>query len=170
MLLVLSYLTKASVLKYNKHNEYSSYEWGFQVEDDEVDKWEWFKLGLFYDQFENSGLARNYPIKAPETDEHSEKMVVDYLTSLRKYIETYLENRLSVAFSRSTPKEWIITVPAILSDKLKAKTLNSAKKAGMGPVRLIAEPEAAALYALESMPSTYLHIGDTFVVCDAGGG
>ena len=45
--------------------------------------------------------------------------------------------------------------------------------AGMGDkdkIRIITEPEAAAVYALNALPTTSLNIGDVFVVCDAAGG
>lgn len=45
----------------------------------------------------------------------------------------------------------------------------AAKKAGIHPVVLIKEPEAAALYTLSSFDHTFA-AGDSFVVCDAGGG
>jgi molecular chaperone DnaK (HSP70) len=37
-------------------------------------------------------------------------------------------------------------------------------------LHMISEPEAAAIYALDRIDKHDLHIGDTFVVCDAGGG
>lgn len=35
---------------------------------------------------------------------------------------------------------------------------------------MISEPEAAAIYALDRIDKHDLQIGDTFVLCDAGGG
>lgn len=35
---------------------------------------------------------------------------------------------------------------------------------------MISEPEAAAIYALDAMDPHNVKVGDTFVVCDAGGG
>ena len=35
---------------------------------------------------------------------------------------------------------------------------------------IISEPEAAAIYALHAMDPHSIKIGDTFVLCDAGGG
>lgn len=70
-------------------------------------------------------------------------------------------------------KGWIITVPAVRPDKSKARTLGYIKKAGMEPsgrTQIVAEPEAAGIFALENMRNIDLAIGDTFVVCDAGGG
>ena len=37
-------------------------------------------------------------------------------------------------------------------------------------LHIISEPEAAALYALNALDPHSLKIGDTFVLCDAGGG
>ena len=46
----------------------------------------------------------------------------------------------------------------------------AAQSAGIGPVKLIKEPEAAALYTLHYMGDKGLDVGDAFVICDAGGG
>jgi len=64
-------------------------------------------------------------------------------------------------------------VPAVWSDAAQAKTRKCAESAGMGSgstLHMISEPEAAAIYALDRIDKHDLHIGDTFVVCDAGGG
>ncbi|KAI1374961.1 actin-like ATPase domain-containing protein [Hypoxylon crocopeplum] len=66
-------------------------------------------------------------------------------------------------------KQFVLSVPAVWSDKAKDRTLRAAKKAGIHPVTLIKEPEAAALYTLHCHERA-LNVGDAFVVCDAGGG
>ena len=66
-----------------------------------------------------------------------------------------------------------ITVPAVWSDTAQAKTLACAEKAGMGTsstLQIVSEPEAAATYALDIMDPLNIKKGDTFVLCDAGGG
>lgn len=66
-----------------------------------------------------------------------------------------------------------ITVPAVWSDLAQAKTRACAEKAGMGTgsaLHIISEPEAAAMYALNIMDPHNVEVGDTFVLCDAGGG
>ena len=73
------------------------------------------------------------------------------------------------------PTEFIITVPAIWSDRAKDITRLCAVEAGMGRTRgeihLIREPEAAGIYALDTRRGDLdLQVGDTFVLCDAGGG
>ena len=37
-------------------------------------------------------------------------------------------------------------------------------------LHIISEPEAAAMYALDAMDPDNIKVGDTFVLCDAGGG
>ena len=55
----------------------------------------------------------------------------------------------------------------------QAKTRACAKAAGLGKgtaLHIVSEPEAAALYALDAMDPHDLKVGNTFVLCDAGGG
>ena len=59
------------------------------------------------------------------------------------------------------------------SDKAQAKTRACAESAGMGAgatLHIISEPEAAALYALNALDPHGIKIGETFMICDAGGG
>lgn len=37
-------------------------------------------------------------------------------------------------------------------------------------LQIVSEPEAAATYALDAMNPHVIKVGDTFVLCDAGGG
>ena len=55
----------------------------------------------------------------------------------------------------------------------QAKTRACADAAGMGAgaaLHIISEPEAAAVWALTALDPHGLKIGDTFMICDAGGG
>ena len=62
-------------------------------------------------------------------------------------------------------------MPAVWSDLAQAKTRACAEGAGMGKgLQIISEPEAAAIYALHAMDPHSIQVGDTFVLCDAGGG
>ncbi|CAD0083692.1 unnamed protein product [Aureobasidium vineae] len=84
-----------------------------------------------------------------------------------------LVKRFGPQMVSSTPIEITLTVPAIWSDTAKDTTFRVAQKAGMGSnLRMISEPEAAAIYALTVMAedSNVLQVGDNFIVCDAGGG
>ena len=111
---------------------------------------------------------------APHLYDHQpEKLATDYLTALRKHTEQILKFKLPRSVFDTTPIEYVITVPAVWSDTAQAKTRTCAEKAGMGKgsaLHIISEPEAAAIYALDTMDPHGLQIGHTFVLCDAGGG
>jgi molecular chaperone DnaK (HSP70) len=66
--------------------------------------------------------------------------------------------------------QYVLTVPAVWSDKAKATTLKCAERAGYAEPTLITEPEAAAVYSIRTMDTTTFEEGDTFIICDAGGG
>jgi actin-like ATPase involved in cell morphogenesis len=97
--------------------------------------------------------------------------VSDYLTELFKHAKQTLARRYGDYFVRTTRLEVVLTVPAIWSDAAKEATLSAAKNAGMGDdIRMISEPEAAAVYTLQAIQPNHLKKGDNFIVCDAGGG
>ena len=127
----------------------------------------------------------------PGYDSLPEKLVRDYLTSLRQHAEQVLRYKLPESALQSTPIEFIvrlvppytacgirtndskITVPAVWSDAAQAKTRACAEQAGMGTgseLHIISEPEAAAMYALDAMDPHNIKVGDTFVLRDAGRG
>ncbi|KAL9003360.1 MAG: hypothetical protein Q9188_003754 [Gyalolechia gomerana] len=127
-------------------------------------------------QRSTSALAIEYPdpLAAPPAYGHSpEALVKDYLTALRNHAETILRYKLPQSALTSTPVEYVLTVPAVWSESAQASTRCCAEKAGMGTgssLHIITEPEAAAMYALDAMDPHNIKIGDTFVLCDAGGG
>lgn len=97
--------------------------------------------------------------------------VADYLTELFKHAKQALVKQFGEYFVRTTHLEVIVTVPAIWTDGAKNATLKAAEKAGMGNnIRMISEPEAAAVYTLQAIRPNHLKVGDNFIVCDAGGG
>ena len=64
-------------------------------------------------------------------------------------------------------------MPAMWRDGTKKRFRACAERAGMGraaSIQVLSEPEAAAIYALCRLEPHSLQIGDTFVICDAGGG
>jgi molecular chaperone DnaK (HSP70) len=154
----------------------SIYKWGYQIKELE-ERHEWFKLDLDPTQSRaQSSLASKYPSDSalpPSYDVSYEKLIIDFLTALRQNAEYVLSQKLPSVVLRTTPREWIITIPAMWSDSAKAKARACAERAGMGSgnkLHGISEPEAAAVYALHAMDPHNIKVGDTFVVCDAGGG
>ncbi|MCJ1304113.1 hypothetical protein MMC08_006925 [Hypocenomyce scalaris] len=151
-------------------------KWGFQIGESK-ERFKWFKLSL--DPAQDWGLL---PHAKPIEDSHlaspgygrtGESLTTDYLAVLRKHAIHVLSNRLPKSALETTPIEYVITVPAVWSDAAQAKTRSCAEKAGMGSgakLHIISEPEAAAIYALHTMDTHNLNVGDTFVLCDAGGG
>ncbi|KAL8840764.1 MAG: hypothetical protein Q9170_001202 [Blastenia crenularia] len=123
-----------------------------------------------------SNLAVKYPdpnAAPPAYGRGSEELVKDYLTALRTHAERILRHKLPQSALASTAIEFVITVPAVWSDRAQASTRRCAEMAGMGKgssLHMITEPEAAAMYALDAMDPHNIKVGDTFVLCDAGGG
>ncbi|KAF4984272.1 hypothetical protein FZEAL_484 [Fusarium zealandicum] len=96
-----------------------------------------------------------------------------YLSCLHEHFVSILEKQLSPGIARSTPMDFVVTVPAIWSPAAKQATEQAAAMAGFcgnQRIQLISEPEAAALYTLKTLSPATLQLGRKFVVCDAGGG
>jgi hypothetical protein len=96
-----------------------------------------------------------------------------FLTQLRKYVISTLRTRYGAPAFDILQIEWIVTVPAIWSPEAKNATKVCAEAAGMGArdtLRMISEPEAAAVYALKKLEPHHLRVGENVVVLDAGGG
>lgn len=99
--------------------------------------------------------------------------VSDYLTKIYEHTMDTLTRRYGESFMKITPVDFVLTVPAVWSDAAKNATLQAAERAGMGnrhELKLISEPEAAAVYTLKAIQQNNLKVGDNFIVCDAGGG
>lgn len=99
-----------------------------------------------------------------------QKLVTDFLRGIRESVDDFFDRDETVSM---IPREYIITVPAQWDHAEQDKTRECAKNALMGDpsrIQLISEPEAAGIYAIETMFSVSSKVGDTFVICDAGGG
>lgn len=106
---------------------------------------------------------------------NAEKLVTDYMSALGDHLMYTLREKLGDSVVKSTPLEFVVTVPAIWSDLAKDKTKKACHKAsGLSatkqPIHLVSEPEAAAIYALHGLDPHGIMVGDTVVVVDAGGG
>ncbi|KAH0528439.1 hypothetical protein TsFJ059_003308 [Trichoderma semiorbis] len=154
-------------------------QWGFSIPitapQEEVI--EWFKLDLD-PSLKNIGQA--VASDGARGGRDADKLVTDYLTALTEHLLYTLREKLGESVVKSTPLEFIITVPAIWSDLAKDKTKRACQRAvqslPLAPgssktlIHLVSEPEAAAIYALHGLDPHGLKIGDTVVVVDAGGG
>ncbi|GAD95968.1 hypothetical protein ANI_1_734144 [Paecilomyces variotii No. 5] len=149
--------------------------WGSEIPES-MPRHQWIKLALDPSQ-EGVGPRlssasvdrRDIP---PPYHTSSEDLVTSYLSCMHKHLMRVLESKIGVAFGTMT-WEYVVTVPAVWTDAAKAKTNSCAQKAGLSEVsntRMISEPEAAAIHALQSSNPQTLNVGDTIVLCDAGGG
>ncbi|KAF1812575.1 actin-like ATPase domain-containing protein [Eremomyces bilateralis CBS 781.70] len=148
-------------------------KWGFQFKPEET-RLRCIKLFLDHNQklphfvspLETAAQLRKYERTVGDA-------VSDYLTQIYKHTVETLTMRYGESFMARTKVEFVLTVPAVWSDAAKAGTLSAAERAGMGSrhdLKLISEPEAAAVYTLKAIQPNHLSIGDNFIVCDAGGG
>ncbi|KAG4272985.1 hypothetical protein FPRO04_10065 [Fusarium proliferatum] len=96
-------------------------------------------------------------------------VVADFMAAMYKHALEKIGARVPQDYLDLCEKSFVLSVPAVWSDKAKERTIQAAKKAGVYPVTLIKEPEAAALYTFMTQGRA-LSSGDCFVVCDAGGG
>ncbi|KAL8887793.1 MAG: hypothetical protein Q9215_004678 [Flavoplaca cf. flavocitrina] len=119
------------------------------------------------------------PLYIPETNTAAElkklgkpatDVVTDYIASIYNHALSRIETKIPAEYLKMCQKKFVVTVPAVWSSKAMNATLAAAKQAGIHPVSLIKEPEAAALYTLHMLQDKALSIGDAFVLCDAGGG
>ena len=97
----------------------------------------------------------------------------DYLTRIVDHVlHESLPRQFGASFLENQQISYVVTVPAIWSDKAKDLTRQAAVRAGIdqSKLMLITEPEAAALYCATLCKEADLKEGDRFVVCDAGGG
>ncbi|KAJ5186887.1 hypothetical protein N7449_009881 [Penicillium cf. viridicatum] len=99
------------------------------------------------------------------------KVAGDYLGKLVTHTQEVLKRRFGTAL-QTMDLEYILTVPAVWSDKAKDLTMQVAHRAGMSPesLTLLSEPEAAAVCAIRTIQPNTIAEGDCLVVCDAGGG
>ncbi|KAJ4410459.1 hypothetical protein N0V91_001945 [Didymella pomorum] len=148
-------------------------KWGFQFKPEEtrlrciklfLDRNQ--KLPHFVSPLETAAQLRKY-------DKTVNEAVTDYLSQIYKHTMETLTKRYGETFMSLTKVQFVLTVPAVWSDSAKDATLKAAEKAGMGnrhDLKIISEPEAAAVYTLKAIQPNHLKVGDNFVVCDAGGG
>ncbi|KEF59826.1 uncharacterized protein A1O9_04674 [Exophiala aquamarina CBS 119918] len=150
--------------------------WGFQIPEDEQ-RYQWFKLGLDPEHEKAvSYLSVHYPdpkaLPPAYGGANSPVLLATMcLRCLREHTLHVLKLKLGEGVVNSTPLRFIITVPAICDDAAKARAQRCGVDAGMGnDIRIILEPKDAVVFALSSMDHHIPSPGDSFVLCDAGGG
>ncbi|EHK20682.1 uncharacterized protein TRIVIDRAFT_69382 [Trichoderma virens Gv29-8] len=97
------------------------------------------------------------------------QVAADFIGAVYNHAMKEIGKKVSQDYVKLCRKVYVLSVPAVWSDAAKNSTLTAARAAGLSPVQLIKEPEAAALWTAKKL-DVALHSNDAFVVCDAGGG
>ena len=154
-----------------KYKTDGTFDWGFNVESGTSGCIEWTKLLLDPDQpIPNYALFESTKNEMNRLEKLPIDVATDYLRSIFAHVTTFLEERFSPRYLRRIEKQYVLTVSATQSDKAKETTLEAAVNAGIFPVVLIKEHEAANLCVIDQVGKQGLEVGNTFVLCDAGGG
>ncbi|KAI9882584.1 MAG: hypothetical protein M1823_005673 [Watsoniomyces obsoletus] len=120
------------------------------------------------------------PKYVPSTDTRAELRRVgksateissDYMKAIYDHAMKKIGEKVPAEYIKMCEQHFVLSVPAMSSDKAKYTELTAAKQAGIaGTITLIKEPEAAALYTVHMLKHMAMAVGDAFVLCDAGGG
>ena len=156
--------------------------WGGSVKPAHITQIAYFKLGLqetVRDHYKTShsqldGFLKDHNWRHPDLPtKEALDYASDYIKAVHKYVmEEILPSHLGKEFMANQSLRYVITVPAIWSDKAKDLTRRAAAAAGIPgkDLDLVTEPEAAALYCSTLCNEVNLSNGDRFLICDAGGG
>ncbi|RYP42660.1 hypothetical protein DL767_000029 [Monosporascus sp. MG133] len=99
-------------------------------------------------------------------------LIQDYLSGLLEHLFTTMGGEVGPIDGTSV--EFILTVPAIWTEKATQRTIKALERAQKfprgAPVSVVSEPEAAAIHTLHRATRHGMKVGESFVVVDAGGG
>ncbi|KAF3104676.1 hypothetical protein TWF706_004461 [Orbilia oligospora] len=159
---------------YTEDGSRETLKWGFQAQAPDLSPRviRWTKLLLDPDYTNLVPEAQEASKKIPHNKAVTE-LVTDYLSALRAHITETLTAVYGPTFLKRSELKYILTVPAIWSEKAKETHLEAAGKASYGSkeeLDLISEPQAASIAAFRSLGHGPLCRYDCFTVVDCGGG
>jgi hypothetical protein len=169
-------------ITHNESKNSSEITWGYGVGDDEAV--EWFKLLLLDDSDMDDKESNSPQLKKARSllrkaNKTPLQAIADYLRLLWAHAISNIEKAFGEAALEGLPFQVVCTVPAVWTTKAVGKMREAAERAGILEDRLagqttlnfVSEPEAAALATFDDLKNRpNFQIGDSFVVCDAGGG
>ncbi|KAI1082486.1 hypothetical protein F5B20DRAFT_569141 [Whalleya microplaca] len=156
-------------LRYLRNRQF---EWGAQISHDvpAQEVLSLFKLGLEPDKYRNSVDIIGKALTVDDVDQK----ITDYLSGLFEHFMHVMRQKIGLTSLSSIPLQFVLTVPAIWSDRAKQRTVEAFQRISNLPsgysTTLLSEPEAAAIAALQELNRHNMNIGDSFLVLDAGGG
>jgi hypothetical protein len=156
--------------------QYSSakeFKWGYELDRTVEEKIVGIKLLLDPDQkrplFDSTG-ASNTQAELQKLGKPPVDVASDYIGAIYRHAMKVIEGKSNKNYLDLLDKQFVLSVPAVWSEKAKDTTLRAARNAGISPIELIKEPEAAALFTLHQVKDQGLQVGDAITICDAGGG
>ncbi|KAF5601485.1 mitochondrial-type heat shock 70 [Fusarium subglutinans] len=157
--------------------------WGYSIPASE-DALKWFKLLLLDNEDVPISVSRSSQLRhARELLDKMKKDPVEviacYLRKLWNHAIDSIQRTVGVELLKKSPFHVVITLPAIwppyaqqrMKQAAKTSGILDARSCGETKLRFISEPEAAALATIKDLSKrSTMKIGDTMVICDAGGG
>ncbi|KAL1860361.1 hypothetical protein Daus18300_009274 [Diaporthe australafricana] len=148
-------------------------QWGFLVPPDapNAEVLHWFKLRLD----DRASVASLIPENIRALNERkADEVICDYLSLLGSHLRRNLANQLGTVLVDDYELKYVLTVPAIWSERATERTKRAFQDAmelrAARDITVISEPEAAAISVLHRAEALIVDEGECFMILDAGGG
>jgi len=144
--------------------------------------WTKLQLELVAPTGDAAKIIEEGALTAQVLDKQPVDIIADFLTKVKEHTIKHLHEVYRQEVWSKLPITLVVTVPAVWSDAAKDSTLGAVRLAGFDTSSfpqlkrtvLATEPEAAAIYTIKTMRGTAqdqdLKLGDSFIICDMGGG
>lgn len=107
-------------------------------------------------------------------ERRTDQAIVDYLSLLGAEVQQALANRFGSDLIKDYELKYVLTVPAIWSERATQRTKRAFQEAmgirGTRDITMVSEPEAAAIYELQQMEMHIVNEGECLMILDVGGG
>lgn len=107
-------------------------------------------------------------------ERRTDQAIVDYLSLLGAETLQTLAKRLGPDWIKECELKYVLTVPAIWSERATQRTKRAFQDAmglrGTKDITMVSEPEAAAIYELQQVEMQIVNEGECLMILDAGGG
>ncbi|KAI1065452.1 hypothetical protein LB507_000129 [Fusarium sp. FIESC RH6] len=158
-------------------------KWGYSIPPDK-EPLKWFKLLLLDPKDLPAEVARSTQLQEArrlrnQSNKEPIEIISDFLRKLWDHSLESIKRGLGADLVQRTKLHVVITLPAIWPPYAQRRMKQAAQQSGILDVRsagattlrFITEPEAAALATIKDLcKRSNIKVGDTIVVCDAGGG
>ncbi|KAF5982892.1 Hsp70 chaperone protein [Fusarium bulbicola] len=157
--------------------------WGYSIPASE-DALKWFKLLLLDNEDVPTSVSRSSQLRharklLDKMKKDPVEVIACYLRKLWNHAIDSIQRTVGVELLKKSAFHVVITLPAIwppyaqqrMKQAAKTSGILDARSCGETKLRFISEPEAAALATIKDLSKrSTMKIGDTMVICDAGGG